>query len=83
MPPIKVGPKKLAAIAIKDTRAIPTDGAIPGTLMAARLNAGKNGPIHNPVTAKPIQRIETPTQAFTLDNGIPIIKLMPSEMPAM
>ena len=83
MPPISVGPKKLAAIAIKDTRAIPTEGAIPGTLMAARLKAGKNGPIHNPVIPNPIQRIETPNQAFMLDKGIPMIKLTPSEIPAM
>jgi hypothetical protein len=55
IPPIKVGPTKYDAIAIRPTRANPTEGATPGIDAAAKLNAGKKGPIPNPAAPKPMQ----------------------------
>ena len=77
------GPKKFDAIAIKETLAIPTDGAIPGTLIAAKLKAGKKGPIHRPVIINAIQRITAPANGLLADNGTPITKPTAIDTPAM
>lgn len=81
IPPISAGPKKFPANEINATRAIPTDGATPGTLMAAKLNAGKKGPMHNPTIAKARDKIPTPKNLFVVASGIPTTKPMAKEIP--
>ena len=77
------GPKKLDAIAIRDTRAIPTDGAIPGTLIAAKLKAGKNGPMQRPVIISEILSNAVPSIVFLDESGTPTINPAASESPAI
>ena len=52
--PVIVGPKKKPAIPITPTRDIATAGAIPGVLLAAKINAGNIGPMPRPAAMKPI-----------------------------
>ena len=79
--PINVGPPKYAAIAINPIRANPTDGAIPGIDAAAKLKAGKNGPIPKPAAAKPAQTIIKPDVWWDSDNGTPTSNPIPHNHP--
>jgi hypothetical protein len=51
--PIDAGPIKKAPRLITPTLPIATDGAIPGTELAARMKAGNIGPIPRPAQIKP------------------------------
>ena len=81
--PVIVGPKKKPAIPITPTRDIATAGAIPGVLLAAKINAGNIGPIPRPAAIKPIFTIISAGIGYASDIGIEIASAAPQILQPM
>ena len=79
--PVTEGPKKNPAIPITPTLEIATAGAIPGVLLAARMNAGNIGPMPRPAAMKPIFTIIKAGIGYESDNGIAIAIAIPQMLP--
>ena len=75
--PVTVGPKKNPAIPITPTREIATAGAIPGVLLAARINAGNIGPIPKPAAINPMFTIIKAGIGYESDIGMAIAIAIP------
>ncbi len=79
--PVIVGPKKKPAIPITPTLEMATAGAIPGVLLAAKINAGNIGPIPRPAAMKPKFTIISAGIGCELDSGIAIAIAIPQIEP--